>query len=48
MEMIFPKSDEEKPHNGFPVVNESNKLIGLILRNHLIIILKNYDKLFMD
>ena len=47
MELIFPKG-EEKPHNGFPVLNENKKLVGLILRNHLIIILKNYEKVFPD
>ena len=41
MEKIFPKG-EDRPHNGFPVINENNKLIGLILRNHLVVILRNY------
>lgn len=28
-------------HNGFPVINEKRKVIGLISRNHLVAILKN-------
>jgi CBS domain-containing protein len=28
-------------HNGFPVINERRKVIGMISRNHLVVILKN-------
>lgn len=28
-------------HNGFPVLNEKKRVIGLISRNHLVTILKN-------
>ena len=40
-------SSKEDHHNGFPVVDSDNgKFIGLILRSHLLLLLKN--KKFMD
>jgi len=36
----------ETKHNGFPVVTQHNKVVGLISRNHLITIIQN--KWFID
>ena len=32
-------------HNGFPILNESKKIHGIMLRNHLIILLINLHRL---
>ena len=35
-------------HNGFPVLNDEEKIHGIMLRNHLIILLINLELLLED